>query len=351
MKIYTTNEYNIFDAIEEDNRLLQQNVYDNGKSPILKMIIESMGIVDNYFSIVNEIYDAISNEKPIPNDPSLSYLVYVLNNYTLKQDCFIESVTVRVLSGKKGPKYHGSTVKTDYNDININSDGKLVNVLFTIGIPTNSIQDLNGKNVFYQEMAHEIQHIFRYYSICMNNNGAIENEKKKRNRYGDLIKKLIKQDGGSIEKSMVSLSYALNGDELMSECNRLYEFIRQNENINSNTFENYLDEMPLYWRLDSCIKELSFLDDIMYGGDKGEVEKIGQIYKSIMKLDNISDEKAFMKYRFTIIGKEEKIRKLFYRTLNKAFDDFERKIPNSNVFEILKQNKDFELLKEILNKC
>ena len=350
MKIYTTNEYNIFDAIEEDNRLLEQNIYDDGKSQILKVITESMGIVDNYFSITNEIYDVISNEKPIPNDPSLSHLIYVLNNYHLQQDCFIESVTIRVLSGKKGPKYHGSMVKTDYYDININKDGKIVDALFTIGIPTNDIRDVKCKNIFYQEMAHEIQHLFRYYSICMNNNGAIENEKKNKNRYGNIIKKLIKQNVDIIEKSMVSLAYAFDDNELMSECNKLYEFIRQNEYINSNTFKKYFDDMPFYWRLNSCIKELTFLDDVMYSGDKNQIKKIGQIYKTIMNIGNISDEKAFMKYRFTIIGKEERIRRLFYRTLNKAFDDFGRKISNDNLIEILEQNKDFEILSEILKK-
>lgn len=351
MKIYTTNEYNIFDAIEEDNRLLQQNVYDNGKSPILKMIIESMGIVDNYLSIINEVYDALINIKPVPNDPLVSYLVYPLYDYHLQQECFIESVTIMVLAGEKGSKYHGSIVKTDYNDININRDGKLDNVLFIIGIPSNDLCDSKSRNVFYQEMSHEIHHIFRYYSICMNNNGAIENEKKKKYRYGDIVKKLARQEVEPIERSMTSLAYALDEDELMSECNRLYEFIRQNENINSNTFRKYLDEMPLYWRLSSCIKELTFLDDIMYGDDKNQIEKIGRIYKAITKNNNVSDKKAFLKYRFMIIGKEERIRRLFYRTLNKAFDYFDRKIQDGNIVEMLERNSDFEKLKEILNKC
>ena len=350
MKNYTTNGYCIFDAIEEDNRLIEQNVYNDGKSPILKVITESMGIVDNYFAIINEIYDALLNVKPIPNDPSYSYLAYVLYDYHLQQDCFIESLSIRVLAGEKGSKYHGSMVKTDYDDININRDGKLVNVIFTIGIPTNVISELKSKNAFYQEMAHEIHHIFRYYSICMNNNGAIENEREKKYRYGDIIKKLIRQEGNPIEKSMVSLTYALDDNELVSECNRLYEFIRQNEKINSDTFKKYFDEMPLYWRLSSCINELSYLDDAMYGGDKDKMRKIGQIYKKIMGIDNISDEKGFLKYRFTIIGKEERIRRLFYRTLNKAFDDFDRKIINGDIVEIIEQSKDFDLLKEILNK-
>jgi len=350
MKRYTTNGYCIFDAIEEDNLMLEQNTYKDGKSPIVKFIAEGMGIVDNYFAITNEIYDAVSKINPLPNDPSFSYLRYVLNDYHLKQDCFIESLTVRVLAGEKGSKYYGSMVKTDYNDININHEGKLVNVLFTIGIPTNDIHELRSKNTFYQEMAHEIHHIFRYYSICMSNNGAIENERKNKYRYGGLIKKLMRQEGDPIERSMVSLTYSLDEDELMSECNKLYEFIRQNEKINSDTFEKYFNEMPLYWRLSSCIKELSYLDDIMYGGDNGQIQKIGKIYKSIIGVNNISDEKAFLKYRFTIIGKEERIRRLFYRTLNKAFDDFDRKIVNGNIIEIIEKDKDFDLLMEILNK-
>lgn len=350
MKRYTTNGYCIFDAIEEDNRMLEQNTYEDGKSPIAKVIAEGMGMVDNYFTIINEIYEVLTNVHPIPNDPSFSYLVYALYGYHLQQDCFIESVTVRVLAGEKGSKYHGSMVKTDYNNININHDGKLVNVLFTIGIPTNDIHDINSKNIFYQEMAHEIHHIFRYYSICMSNNGAIENEKKNKYRYGDIIKKLVRQEGEPIERSMVSLTYSLDEDELMSECNRLYEFIRQNEKINSDTFEKYFNEMPLYWRLSSCIKELSYLDDVMYSGEKSQMQKIGKIYKSITSVNNISDEKAFLKYRFMIIGKEERIRRLFYRTLNKAFDDFDRKIVNGNIIEIIEKDKDFDLLMEILNK-
>lgn len=349
MKKYTTEGYNIFDAIEEDNRLLEQNLYD-GNSPIVKLIIESMGVVDNYFSITNELYDAVSKEKALPNNPSLSYLIYVLNDYKLQQDCFIKSINLRVLAGRKGPKYHGSYVKTDYNDININSDGKLVDVLFTIGIPTNDINDAESRNRFFQEMAHEIQHIFRYYCICMNNNNAIENGKKNKNRYGDIINGLVKKDGDAIQKSMVRLAYALDDDELMSESNRLYEYIRQNEAINSNTFKKYFDDMPLYWRLDACAKELVFLDDVMFKEDKENIRRIGEVYKSIMKINNISDEKAFLKYRFTIIGKEERIRRLFYRTINKAFDDFDRKIQNNNIIESLYSDDDFTLLENMLKR-
>ena len=350
MKIYTTNEYNIFDAIEEDERLIESNAYDDGKSPIVKVISESMGIVDNYFSIANEIYDVISKEKPIPNDPSISYQVYILNNYALKEDCFIKSATVRVLAGRKGPKYHGSYVKTDYNDISIDSDGRMRNLLFTIGIPTNNICDSVSRNRFFQEMAHEIHHAFRYYSICMNNNGAVENEKRKRNMYSDIINRMIGNHNDEIEKSMVMLAYAFNDDELISDCNALYEFIRQNENINSNNYKKYLDDMPLYWRLKSCVKELAYLDDVMFGNNKDLIEKIGDIYKSITKANNISNEKAFLKYRFIIVGKEERIRRIFYRTINKAFDDFNRKI-NNNVFEMFNHdNNDISLLESILKR-
>ena len=97
------NEYFVDDILEEI-MLVEQSSFKS-ESPMLKQIRESQGIVDNYYSIIDEIYNALLGVEKMPNDTDFSYLIYRLNNYKLRQDCFIKTINVVVAIIKKKIKY------------------------------------------------------------------------------------------------------------------------------------------------------------------------------------------------------------------------------------------------------
>ena len=86
----------------------------------------------------------------------------------------------------------------------------------------------------------------------------------------------------------------------------------------------------------------------------GYVNNIGEIYKRIIRNNSLSPSKAFIKFRARIINGSMFANRLFKRTLAKAFDDFNRRVntPNGSnlATEMIETNKDFDLLREILNR-
>ena len=350
MKKYI-NEY-VIDDICEELMLVESNSF-NSESPILRQIRESQGIVDDYLSIIEEIYDAMLNVEKLPYDVDYSYLIYRLNNYKMKQDCFIETVNVSVLAGKKGYKYHGSHFQRSYDNIELSSDFKLLNANFTIGINDDEINTKESKNIFFRQMTHELHHAFRYYNICISNNASIEKEKISSARYGNLIDVMSNGSDDSDAKMLSPNLYMLNKNEIISEANELYEYIRQHEEIGPDNFLKILNDLPLFWRISYAKRFIKYIDNILFNEkDNDRVVSIGNAYSKLMNFKNISPHKAFLKCRYSVLGYEEYIRNVFFRTVQKAFDDFGRKkqIYSVNVKEYLKKDEDFNLLMEILNK-
>ena len=101
-------------------------------------------------------------------------------------------------------------------------------------------------------------------------------------------------------------------------------------------------------------KYLSYIDDIIYNKqDKNKEIELGLIYIKLAKLGDINLESAFVKLKFKVSSMYEYIRRIFMRTINKAFDDFGRKnkIYDIDVKQIIERDKHFAQLMEILNKC
>ena len=346
------NKYTIDDICEEI-MLAEQNSF-KGESPLLLQLMESQGIVDEYYSIAKELYNAILNVEKMPYDQDYSYLIYRLNDYTLKQDCFIKTVNVSVLARKKGYKYHGSYFERDYDNVEISSDFKLLNANFVIGINENNLNTLESENVFLRQMSHEIHHAFRFYNICISNNASIEKAKISSERYGNMIN--VMRNMSSSDSDMRFLApkmYMLDKNEIISEANELYEFIRQHEEIKPNNFGEMVKDLPLFWRISRAAELLKFLDKTLFiEKDEEKINKIGNAYIKLMNFKNITPHKAFVKCRCKVIGMEEYIRNVFFRTVQKAFDDFNRKREDYsfNIKEYIERDDNFNLLREILNK-
>ena len=345
------NKHTIYDTFE-DFLLTEEGVFKT-ETPTLKFLRESQGIIDNYYSIIDEIYNELLNIKPIPYDSDISYLIYRLRNYELKTDCFIKSININVLSGKKGPHYYGSYFINDYDNAIISQDLKLENAKISIGITDNDLNTQKSKDEFFLKMSHELHHVFRFYNICISNNSYIANEKELKSKYGNYLKLMMFGNTVDDDYKMAWSLYNTDKNEIMSDANKLYEFIRQNENIKRENFINYLTELPLYDKLNNVEKYLNYLDDILYNKkDKNKEIELGLIYGKLTKRENVNPEKNFVKLKFKISSLHEYIRRIFMSTINKAFDDFGRKkeIYNIDMKEIVEKNQHFNLLKEILNK-
>lgn len=348
------NQYTINDICEEI--LLAEGGSFKSESPKLKIIRESQGIVDDYYSIVGEIYDEISKIRSYPYDDDYAYLAYRLDNYVMKQDCFIKTVNIRVLAGKKGPKFRGSHFDRNYNNIELSKDLKLLNATFVISIDDNDLNTPKSKGEFFRKMAHEIHHAFRFYNIIISNNASIENEKEAVSRYGNIMNVLINGSDDQWERFLSPNLYMINKNEIISEANELYEYIRQHEEINIHNLTNVIKDLPLFWRISRAAKFIKYLDNIMFNEkDKDKINELGKAYIKLMNFENVRPDTAFLKCRNNAAGYEEYVRNVFFRTVNKAFDDFDRKKENMSfnsdeMKEIIEKNEHFDLLKEIFNK-
>lgn len=345
------NKHTIYDVL--DDFLLTESNSFKTETPSLRFLRESQGIVDNYYSIIDEIYNEMISIKPTPYDTSISYLIYPLRNYELKTDCFIKSVDINVLAGKKGSQYHGSYFVNDYDNVEMSQDFKLTNVRITIGISNNDLNTRESKNEFFLKMSHELHHIFRFYNICISNNSYIANEKELKAKYGNWIKLMMFGNESDDDYKMASSLYSIDKNEILSDANKLYEFIRQNDKINRNTFVNCINDLPLYEKLKRVEAYISYIDDILYNKkDRNKEIELGLVYIKLCNLKDVSPEKAFMKLKFKMTSLYEYIRRIFLRTINKAFDDFGRKneIYDIDAKEIIERNEHFNLLRELLNK-
>ena len=316
-------------------------------------IDESMGIVDEYDDIAEELYQALINTEPIPFNNKYSYLRYTLRNYKMNQDCFLDTLTISVNTRNEDDS------NFNMGNVDLLKDNlKLQNAFFNINIEEKFLNTQSGKNEFMQLMAHELQHAYRFYCILLTNQSYLDQEIKKKTRYGNSIPK---GNEGNIRKKLMHLYYCSEKDEISSETNKLYEFIKQHEEINSRTFQAQEENFPLYTIIGTLEEGLSMID--AHIKDTELMDYIGKVYKEIiMDENNMTNQKGAMKFRTRMINALMMAKRNFKRTLAKAFQDFDRYVVDENqkklkkimkwndsdLKEIMEEMKDFKLLNEIL---
>ena len=84
------------------------------------------------------------------------------------------------------------------------------------------------------------------------------------------------------------------------------------------------------------------------------VRKVGETFKKVIGDKKMTPSRAFIKFRTRVIDAAMFADRLFNRTLSKAFNDFNRRMRMLNgtdaVREMIETDKDYELLREILNR-
>lgn len=340
MEKYTIRDYDKYLDIK-------YNVYPN---VMLQRIDESKGIVDDYIPIAEELYNALMQEKPLPFNNDTSYLSYALLDYEFKQkDLFMSKCSVVVFTGTVGDSsFLGKNV------VILRDSHKMEGGNFTIKMENKFLDSESGRNEFLELMSHEIQHAYRFYNIFFSNNSYKDEENAKIERSFNAYN-IRKNTLNPLEYMVSTIYYLSDRNEISSESNKLYEFIRNHEEINASNIESYFtDDLPLFTIKENLRIFLSEIDGNTRTDDIGYVKNVGNIFKRIIGDKSMTPSRAFIKFRARIIDASMFANRLFKRTLAKAFDDFNRRIRTPNATNLAKEmvetNEDFELLKEILNR-
>lgn len=344
MERYTIRDYEEF--------LMAENGLHDIPSKPLQIISESQGIVDNYVKIIDELYEVASQQEPMPYDEKYSYLMYSVGDYRMVENCFIRDLTFYVFAGKKGPNYDGSQFKPK-KTTHITNSYKLSDFYIFIGINDNNLISEKGKEEFYTELAHELQHAYRCYCILLSDdNDVIDWETTLKNRYTRSLAMFNPDDDVEIRKQVSRLYYLSEKDEISSERNKLFEFIRQHEEINNLNYKNYLNDMPLY----DMAKEFIEFSKILKKNkkDKDFVRFVGGLFEMIRGLENKSVEESYIDFMTRLYLNGTYALRKFYITLNNAFMNFNRfhqNVIKNNTFESINNiniTEEIEKIKQIL---
>ena len=315
-------------------------------------IDESKGIIDDYVSIIDELYDAVSHTKPIPFNDSRFYLSYAMHDYKMKQDCFIDSLTLVVgTRSELNSNFRGEEAEI------LSRNYRMRNVRINIFIENPDIKSKIGKEEFYDRMSHELQHAYRFYCILLSDNGNYQDEEHRKMIRSKNANDMMDNSENETPQNIISkLYYFSDKNEISSETNRLYEYIRSHEDINYDNYHLKQDELPLYIPIQNLKMGIEKIDDNK--GNESFVNIYGTIYKSIIEDDKSTPRKALMKLRTRLIYAYVFSKRNFNRILMKAFKDFnrftefnERKTLRTLItWNEVEGRDDFNQLKEILER-
>lgn len=283
-----------------------------------KVLQETRGIVDDYDKIIDEIYEEIIFTKPIPFNNENCYLQYRLENYKMKQDCFIESLSIRVNTGLNDKDSYFDGGKCEL----IKDGTKLKKCIFSISINEKFLNTENAQKEFYLVMSHELQHAYRFFNICLTNQAYIDNENNKKEIYQ---RSILKGDEKYIEQNVKTLYYLSERDEIMSEVNKLFEYVRQNKEINYFNYKDYEQKFPLYTLIKNLEESAKMFDVYMKNRAENEmlIKTIGELFNKIIGED-LSPSVGFVKFRNKIISAAMFANRKYKRTLSYAFKEFKR---------------------------
>lgn len=278
--------------------MFESELFNSLSNCCSKVLLETRGINPQIPSIVDELFAII-----VSSDYTTAYdKTMVWSNITLNGDYFIKQIdSLSLVRG--GTK---SFMRYDDKRDNLTEDGKLCGLFFNI-----SVDEDNIEKSFKENISHEMEHAYRYWCLLKNNKSTSDE------RYGKAIDFL--KDGGAIEKFVGSCEYAMDIDEISAEGVRLYNYIKNNEEINNKNFKEYLEQMPLY---SLNIKTIKSGINIMQKFINNK-EVIGK-YVAKLYDNKYNSTKSFnlfyQKLNKRLIFAERQL----YKVLGKAFEDFNR---------------------------
>lgn len=322
------------------------NLYTIEKDYFLLNLNESVGVVDKYNNVGEEIYNALMSVKPILIESG--FYLRELNSYKIKNDFFVENITIKYYSYLKDyalkTKNDGGFVP-EYEKEHLNKENKLINCSIIFYEKTSDYEIIN-KDYFMSVFSHEISHAYRYYSILSVNNGLTSDSIKKSRSIYNLSKTAISDD--EYYKKVISILkrmfYLIDKDEISAFMNQTYEEMRQKEYINNSNIQNHLGEFRMY-RETELLKGLLSLFDNLILTEKGKCacyEFLKYVYG-----DRFAGKKSIRMFRQKVVSCIDYRINKFFTVVGKAFIDFNRKNnyldDNKNELEMFIRNLDIIL--------
>lgn len=307
------------------------NIFDIEKNYFLLNLNESVGVVNGYVEIGEEIFEQLTNTKPTLIDKGV-YLRQ-LNNYIPNVDCFIGNVSVKYYTCSSESVFlqnEGGFLENSEKE-QLNKDLKLINCSFVFYEEANNPLEIN-KDYFMNVFSHEISHAFRYYSIISQNNGVKKDSIRKADELYGLSRNATTTDkyNDKVFTILKRIVYLSDKNEISAFMNQTYEQIKQNTNINKQNIYNHFNEFRMY-RETELLKGLLVIFDNLIATKKGK-NACYEFLKCVYA-DRFTDEKAIKMFRQKIASIINYRIKKFTSIIGKALIDFNRNNDNGMKLE------------------
>lgn len=317
-------------------------------------LLEDGGIAKGYEVIVDEIFNELSNLKPYIIDVD-SYLVS-LENYNMKSDSFIASLSIKVFFGKRAATT-ASAFNYNKDNVLLNNDGKLVNCEFVIGF-----EDINNEfnyKLFSLMFSHELHHAYTYYNILVKNDGQmLDSEDGRLVKYNKNSQMLgdISFDNkilGQLKQSIHIIYYMSDRDEIQANETMLYDYLKKNPHINELNINEFEEQLPCLVELRQINDNWNFILQVIKINKEIAYQVIGDIFREMYQ-SNISDRKAVLFLRQRASDAIYRYRRNYFRAMKQAFKKIQEEsgtisiggISRERLYESLKERQ----LTEYINK-
>lgn len=277
--------------------ILQEHVSNcfNQKSRLL----ETRGIVLDIDFIVNKIMSIIkTNLKTFQIGKKKQF-----KDIRTKEDYFIDHVNLSVgFLPIEDDKYK---MQSFFNDDNCrfirNKNGKIIMYYpyfdFIEFVPSILRKVVLNKEVFSVNVWHEVMHCYRTYKISIDNDIQYPKSLKNNDR---LYKKAVtmyrsspKNPCENMAKWIGNTYYKMNKNEIASQTNSIYGYIKSNPNINVDNYKNFLDKMDLKITYNQILSLYNYIEKIRQRGENDDERKcIISILRSLF--ENYSDKDSLL---------------------------------------------------------
>lgn len=315
-------KHEIFEILESVYRQTVDRNIDHGY--MMAYLSETRGVNTDIRFIANEIWEAI-NSKPFINirkngDGKIIHAekhvddIKLSGNYFLIEPSVFVSIDITGEIGKKTSAF--IPPKSHYI-----RDGKLNKPSYDIR-QTSDRLEIN-KNLFIETISHELMHTYRLLNIMLSGNDNEDfNRYEAYSNYAD-----IKYDG-TFADMVKQMMYLSDQDEINAQSASLEAYLRQHKEINFTNYKQYIENMPLYNRVITNLKDYLFKLRAVADDERIRVFFGEEYAKLIGKKNQKSNKQYFLgcykKLRYRLSRQLSYAMKQFYKILEYILIDEKR---------------------------
>ena len=327
----------LFKNIELELEYVMENKFKN-------ILLESRGVYDKTIPIIDELYSYLKDNmdklqlvdgEKIDYNNNINYNEYrhLFNHIKLNTDSFLNTfsvdLTIKVYDDKQVYQRDKSAHCKIKNSTIIQSSNvnKLDGCTFILDIPCKNRFTLNFGD-FSQLMIHELHHAYRVFKVFSSNNQINIDKFYKSSKDYNSFQRVdnVSDVNNDFLNTIKNILYQTDDDEINAIVTEIYTIVKNNPDINSKNYRNYLMSFDAYQRL----KDLETTYEQINDNQKYLRRQISLIINSSLNQNNSEqDNLVFLLKRIAnrIITLKEKI----YNVLEKALMDFNRIVTNESL--------------------